>query len=491
MRKNKLMLAMNGGSPYTKWLNLFAPSGDDVGLFSYQKTSSGAYFPGAAYEMGNNNYVMIPLPFVGDVFHAKSALSKDNEDASVTYSGTWSLVSGTNTYGGFYRRSNTANDYVQFTCPSGTIDIGIYRYTGTNLGLQKVTIDGDATLANRLYTAQDVVDLGWFPNTILVANGGTLNPTDRVMDQYLSPGGWQYQTIHQFIAWGLAPGAHVVRFTVTPYTRGTDTRCTFSGYTYATATTRCDTATATLHIAGTITNADSRWEFAHAYVPTGGSTPEWIGHTGSYTVTATTYTVDGTPVTPSGVGNELWGGSMVVIQTTMDLIHSESVPRVGEAIITYTFDQNGMSVRHQITWEVGGTYQGYSAMLPCSKSAAGTVGFVRGRNVMYNFGQALTLTNNNNSEVGNARSKLAMLWHQTGYYGLSAYIADVEESLQSWRNCSTRFVWLQDRNDGLINKIYFNRSDTGSTAIAVNEVWYSTCLYRIQYFPGGAEAALA
>ncbi|MDQ0767991.1 hypothetical protein QF031_000740 [Pseudarthrobacter defluvii] len=74
-------------------------------------------------------------------------------------------------------------------------------------------------LADRLDTAQDVVTRGWYANTILVANGSTLNPTDRVMDSYSPTTAQNKYAARRVLAADLTAGAHTVKLTVTGYNR--------------------------------------------------------------------------------------------------------------------------------------------------------------------------------------------------------------------------------------------------------------------------------
>src|SRR5690606_32598678 len=120
-----------------------------------------------------------------------------------------------------YRQSSTSGSTVTWTSPTSTA-VGIRTVATTNGGLAKVSIDGSATAATMLPTAQQMVDSGKYLAGILVANGGTLNPTDRVLDCY-SPnaaGTAGYEDLWDVrvgFAEGLSSAAHTVVITATGY----------------------------------------------------------------------------------------------------------------------------------------------------------------------------------------------------------------------------------------------------------------------------------
>lgn len=83
---------------------------------------------------------------------------------------------------------------------------------------------GTSFTPNLLPTAQNCVDRLWLTNAALVANGGTLAPTDRVMSTEISGIGFtglgssaRYTHMHVPIADNLAPGAYIVTVEYTPY----------------------------------------------------------------------------------------------------------------------------------------------------------------------------------------------------------------------------------------------------------------------------------
>jgi hypothetical protein len=102
----------------------------------------------------------------------------------------------------------------------------IFGLGANNDGLVRVSItnaSGTVFTPNLLPTAQQLVDAGHLTNTALVAGGGTLDPTDRVIGSEITAIGWsggtanRYHHIHIPIADSLAAGAYIVTVDYTPY----------------------------------------------------------------------------------------------------------------------------------------------------------------------------------------------------------------------------------------------------------------------------------
>ncbi len=125
--------------------------------------------------------------------------------------------------------SSTPGDYIEFTGEGGALGVAPRFYA--NGGIVKVEIDGETSAANLLQTAQQWVDAGKLVNTALVANGGTLNPTDRILDTYRSGA---INNLFTQVARQLGPGSHTARLTVTGYQNSTSSSNIFSYVTAAT-----------------------------------------------------------------------------------------------------------------------------------------------------------------------------------------------------------------------------------------------------------------
>ena len=424
-----------------------------------------------------------PVPTIGQIDSCFVLNGINQEAAGVTISGPgWSGALGGG-YGGTYRRTSTAGDYVEFTTPAGVTRIFAFGYAGaTNAGVSKVTIDGDPTLATELPTAQQLVDAGTLANTVLVANGGTLNPSDRIWNQYngASPYG------QALLAGGLAPGAHTVRVTCAGYKQSasTDVRLYCSGFACHFAGVSLNDPNAVTVVEGLIGNEASRWEFAHSVQPEGTTSAEFMGHSNTVgTITSVSLTVDGVDrlAIPASVYTHYSGE--VVLTVGHNLTHPEGGGSVGGVEITYTWGAGGLRVEHTITWLRNGvSSMAYPAMLALPAS------FNRGANIADPLDY--TLDYNDGRLVASAKSQAAYLWQGSGNWGALLFLPNLALSHNNFADCDTRFLHIEDRSGGSVNKIYAPRLDHAYN-IAVNDVWQSEAVYRIQYFAGGAEGALA
>ena len=113
-------------------------------------------------------------------------------------------------------RNDTKSAYAEWTTESGS---AVIAHIGrqSNGGLAVVSIDGDTTAANMCRTAKEYVDAGWYPNTILTANGGICKETDRVINCSRYMEGSSNSPIDEealLLATGLANTTHTLRLTV-------------------------------------------------------------------------------------------------------------------------------------------------------------------------------------------------------------------------------------------------------------------------------------
>ncbi|MGH2755528.1 MAG: hypothetical protein ACRDLB_14010, partial [Actinomycetota bacterium] len=209
------------------------------GTFSYEASQGeGTYeFYTRARDVAGNYQ---PDPGAAQVSTAVPMTSVDDPDASWTYaggsgtSGAWLTSTNSQAFGGSYKRETNAGATATYAAPLGATKLGLRGFKDPNGGLMKVAIDGDATRANLLPTAQQLVDAGTFPNTILVGNRGTLQPTDRVYDAYAATATPDTQ---ETFASGLAASVqHQMQLTVTGYKRAAagDARGYVSGAMYST-----------------------------------------------------------------------------------------------------------------------------------------------------------------------------------------------------------------------------------------------------------------
>ena len=135
-------------------------------------------------------------------------------DSDIAYEGAgWalSIVDGVNC-----NRNDTRGAYAEWTTESSS---AVIAHIGrqTNGGLAVVSIDGDTTAANMCRTAKEYVDAGWYPNTILRANGGICEETDRVINCSRYMEGSSNMPIQEealLLATGLSNTTHILRLTV-------------------------------------------------------------------------------------------------------------------------------------------------------------------------------------------------------------------------------------------------------------------------------------
>jgi hypothetical protein len=134
--------------------------------------------------------------------------SVGRDDASITRTGTFSTGTQAAAYGGGYRFSTATNAQVARSTVAGATAAGMHFTIAADGSLWKVSIDGDPTRARLLKTAQQVVDDGIFPASILAANGGPFNPTDRVVSCFQNRS-IIYDNLVAF-ADDLTPGVHAI-----------------------------------------------------------------------------------------------------------------------------------------------------------------------------------------------------------------------------------------------------------------------------------------
>jgi hypothetical protein len=418
-------------------------------------------------------------------------LSIDDTDASVVRSGTWNRpFNNTAAYGGSYGMSTSTGAHVTFTSPANSTSLGLRTVQAVNGGLAKVEINGDATLANLCKTAQQVVDDGTFANTILVANGGSLNPTDRVFDFY-SPTSLFDSPVA--VASGLAAGTHTLRLTVTGYKRSaaTDVRVYDSGYSYATASTAITDSGALIFGTEQIQKTNSAFEFAWNVLPSGATTRTFIGRVHGYEIQDSfAVTVDGASQTMTD-GQTILGSTIVLAQTTRLRHPDTGTTDIANISITYTMTRGGLRVETTTDWLVTASVgAGYPGMIPMDAS------FDRGNSTGRQT--PVTLTAGDGSFKGAAKAHAGWLWQSAGKYAALLYSPKNPAPVVNWQYAPLRFLGFEDRApvQGLrINKLYYTRQTGTGTSDREDVVngtrWTSDIIYRFAYFPGGANAALA
>jgi hypothetical protein len=328
-----------------------------------------------------------------------------------------------------YRYNATAGATATWTSPASSTALAVGVLTAQNGGLAKVTIDTDATLANLLPTAQQMVDSARYPNTILVANGGTLNPTDRVLDCY-SGSSTTFFDQKKMIAEGLAAAAHTVVLTVTGYTPtgGTGARTYVDRFASATATTTPTTAGAEMFTAYDLSPGfGSAWEYAIDCKPVGGSTFTFVGQVAHQLEDQTGFSVyiDDLGATPAD-GSITACNSAQIVRTTK-LYHPETGAALASApwatsIVTYRLDRRGLSV----TPDLSGGSQAMNirtaySMLPLAPRTG--IPTKTDKAALEASATIQTMTGSS-TRKGFSRSASAWAWDSTGKVGAAMYIPD-------------------------------------------------------------------
>ena len=377
----------------------------------------------------------------------------ENGEASITWSGSWvnvgygTPVSGM--HGGSLRRTSEAGAYAEWVTPTATY-VGVLASRVANCGIAKVTVDGSASAANLLPTAQDLVTAGALASSALVANGGTLDPADRVVDLY-SPT-TKYATDVP-IAEGLTEVPHTVRVTATGYKNAAalDVRVEVDAYTYGVVTGGPVETVERLHGVGSV------WEYAFQ-VNAGGQTA-WIGNDHGYDhQTGIEFEVDGNPITLTD-GQSVTGSEIVVTRTSQ-LAHpglSLTPGSAGEAVCEWRLKGDSMTIT--FAWNPAFSSESASNKLEYPMAGVSTTtaeGFIKGRTLAMDADQ--DLSNHDGAIWGSGTtSDTALMWQPEGRFALIVHVPDTARTFTD-HNMS---VYIQDRaqdasrSDLYMTKAYF------------------------------------
>lgn len=410
-------------------------------------------------------------------------LHTDND--TITYNGTWLSSGSAQGLSGNYKRSTAAGPYVERTTGAGCTRVGAYASGGaTAIGFALVSIDGDATRATLLPTAQALVDGGLMDAAALIGGGGTLNATDRIWDAFP-----QAVNFLQVFADDLTAGVHTFRITNTGYKRAAagSTWTTFTalmeGGPYDTSVARWDFSR-TLVLAGVASAVNPTIEISYLFQPSGTSQGEWCGHSGSLKMAALpAWTVDG--VSTSLSQRTLARGNAITMSESLGIRHSEKgTTDQGTLALSFSFDcRAGLTIAHTLVWAVSGTATGYPGMMMAEKAT-----FDRFRGLTTSVVQ---LDTNDDSANANTREQAAYCWDFDGNVGMLLAIPDLALTVENWVKTTTRQLWWADvsANSGTWKKAYVQRFQA-SEAFVNGTTWQSAINYRTAWFAGGAQAAL-
>ena len=406
----------------------------------------------------------------------------DETDASVTHTGTtyqWQNVTAdSRAYGGGYRFTLTAGEYVNWTTPAGTVHVVASVVANINGGYGLVEIDGSKTAATSLPTAQDEVTAGRLTSTALVANGGTLNPTDRLLNFYSASSLWDDRRV---LATGLATGAHTVRITCTGYKQGTAAaaRIFSSGFGAAgyAATGTPTTTTTTLFPQG---SAYSAYEYAIDVESADGSQHDFVGNVHGYDKpSSVTVYVDGAPVDMTQVGADYSGSDVTIIRDST-ISSPYLTGDVATARVMYRLTRDGLEVRTRLTFAQACKLRGgYTAMYPVADALK--------RGVIVGQPGVLDLSKGTGGAAGGVRaySQAAYVYDPASGVTACMWLPDLS-GVGTYAATSTTQggMFIEDRTGNVINKIYASFvSPDVKRSVAAGEVITGRTIYRAMQLP--------
>lgn len=494
-----------------KLISMFVPLSGDIGIgllpngtdyqFLYGFGSS-RYWQSVLRLMTTNpgNYSLHQLQTQAEV---TPMFSVDGADASVTRgAGVTGPNANATSFNGHYWFGTAAAQTFTFTTPANATRVGWRGPLVSNGGAAIVSIDGDKTLANLLPTAQDVINSGAYPNTILVANGGTANPTDRILDTYNAGSLPNNPDVVVGLADSLAAGAHTVVLTPVGVARsvGGGTRVYFSGYGYALAATTITDAGVVSYSSHNLNSSQgSAWEYAlQATFPVAGST--FVGSIHGYEAEdSVRVLVDGAATTLTA-GQTVRAAAKVDVVRQTRLVSPDDGSTFANVATTYHLDSLGLRVDFAISWVKSLNVTAAYVMGPMNGKAWSSSGRAAQADTVFSQGSLLnyapgpiTLTGVGDNFLGNVATPAA--WTYGGNYGLLMWQPNVNQWTNNWSN-SANFVAIEDRGTStpFVTKIYFARiwGSTGrSEAVSSGSVWRSSTRYLVGRFPSGAAATIA
>jgi hypothetical protein len=502
--KGKLIPGRGSANPLTSLLNNF-PGGDEVVFNSLAYGGTGQYYF-LHQDIGNRLYWRILLD-VGNNSVGQAWMQLKSSTICEYYRGyqfadlaktVWSSE-GTNSAfpsGKYIITNSFLGAYLEMTTHANCTTAGALMVNGVAPygAMCLVTIDGDNTLADLLPTAQDLVTGGTLPAAALVANGGTLNPTDRIMDSYNLPsnfiGPGAASTV--FFSKSLAAGVHVVRITVTAYTNVAAlpgyyflTVMMFSGGPNAAGATGSTTYPVFILKQNTNTvMAPGTPEISWNSKPTGATGYEWVGHTGSLVIkTVPSVTVNGAAITPADYTG--YAGTSLAVITQNNVRHSETgTNNLGILDLTYALNASaGLTITHSLAWAVSGVAQGYPCMFTVDRAVFDRYNGV-GSGVI-----GTDLADNDDAVNFNSTLGAAYCWDYNGYQAAVMYIPDLAATVESWLKTTTEQLWWADisANAGTWKKLYATRFKNDE-AYTNATVWASEANYRVGWFTVGADS---
>jgi hypothetical protein len=491
---NSYLLRMHGSTGMDSTLSTFStlfnnPINEDILLMSGYLTRY------VMIDCGNNDALVfnifnhadyssatnVDVPQFSDYYHCK--IIGANSLNNVTTSGSWSNGgTGGGYILGYYKYSQATNAYMEATTCDGVTELGSIDIAAENSGVAKVAIDGDLTLANELPTASELVTAGKLANTVLVENGGTLNPTDRIYlendagDDAIDKGILWTGTSNRRVRFAteLSPGVHTIRVTVTGYmpVGGSSARIQLQGFWNTGGNYDLDGFPNTSQVVNIDTaqfqiDFGANNDFAFNYHPDGSETYEWMGHDDPRVLDSAKLYVDNTLITWTN-GSHYSFGDSIVLNVWGHCKHTYTgADHVLDYIERYVFKpQIFLSVNIDFTWIIAGTIEaGYCPMLVTDNNfdSAGFYG-----------GSVYDLSNDNNTWTPYINTSAGYCYNEAGTWAQLVEIPGYELATPYG------IGWL-DRDISLnSNKLYLRRY----TAESVNVNDHFNVIYDYKWKKG-------
>ncbi len=396
------------------------------------------------------------------------------DDASTTKTGTWSTNTASTYITGRWSYTGTSGAYIQYVTDDEVTEVGLVGFGGGNGGgLVLVTIDGDNTMANLLQTAQDYVDAETFPNTILVENGGSLNPTDRVFNQNVG-------NSIRFFSRTLTAGSHTIKMTNTGYkTAGSANFAMFFSAFIAYGQGKYGPEQTYRYMdTHQIQHVSASDEISWFFKPTGATNGAWLGHTGRAAIkTLPIIMVDGVDRSDALLtNNTLFTGNKITITTQNNIRHPEfGTTSQGVFDLIYTMSPKGLDIYHKETWGVSGTIGGFPCMLTVSETV-----FDR----CANKDGTVNLVQSGTNKAYTSDNKI-WAFDSDGNQAKIMTILDMGKTVNHWLETDEghRLYWLDQSG---VEKAYAQRIPVASPINFTNTTVYESLTnYRTAWFPNG------
>lgn len=468
--------------PVTYGLDLATPTVSTTAGSTTVTITSGALTPTLRY---NTRRVVIPGAGAGgaDLATSVSAMAANGLSFTIAAAASTAVTGVVATIHPGRRSTNSTGAVASWTSPVGATSVGIVSGMGPNGGFNVVAIDGDQTKATFLPTAQHLVDTGIASPTILVANGGTIDPSARILDCYFLS---ELFSVWQAFASGLdSTIAHSVTITVTGYKRAASnsTRIIVGGFGYGTATTTATTPTALPFIAIRTGKSAPVHELAIDHKPTSATASVFVGghnHGYEFETKALSVVVDGAAITLVD-DQAVAVASNAVLQRRSDLYHTQNTATPSlKARTSYRVDRTGLVVNTLLEAVAQTTVDSAYFGSFTAPHILSRLQLDKGTTV-YDLSDYTTYPEG--TYVGTGKSTSAVWWQPGGEAAVALLVPTAKEQTGNW---SDGFVFVSVSNfptTSQSSKWYARRKGTMSPGTK----WVGEVTYVVSRFPDGAD----